>query len=69
MRILKLFAFLGLCIIVGSCNQNENMIAKIYSAASSDTTSYHNLRILCKNYPERLAGTPFSSGNNGKGEF
>jgi len=40
-----------------SCNTDKTEIARIYSAAQNDSTSYYILRGLCKNYPNRLGGS------------
>lgn len=50
-----------LLIAVGcSTRSDKDIIADIYKTASCDSTSYHNLRILSKNYPNRLCGTSIS---------
>ena len=50
-----------LFILMGcSSRTDKEIIADIYKSSSSDSTSYHTLRILSKNYPNRLCGTPIS---------
>ncbi len=57
MRVLNSLFFSGLLLIICSCNHESDMISRIFSASSSDSLAYHNLRILCKEYPNRLGGT------------
>lgn len=40
-----------------SQNQDSLIISSIYQNALTDTTSYHNLRILTSDFPDRLAGS------------
>lgn len=40
-----------------SQNQDSLVISSIYQNALTDTTSYHNLRILTSDFPDRLAGS------------
>lgn len=57
MRVPNSFLIVGILLFLNSCQNDSETIAKIYSASSSDSVAYHNLRVLCKEYPNRLAGT------------
>lgn len=48
--------FLFLAVVAFS--QEEKTIKAIFDEAITDTTAYHNLRLLCKNHKGRITGTP-----------
>jgi hypothetical protein len=56
------YYFLGLLLTLSGCSAKNDteVIAEIYKTANGDTSTYHTLRILSKNYPNRLCGTPIS---------
>jgi len=56
------YCLLGLFLILAGCTpkSDSEIIADIYKTSSSDTSTYHTLRILSKKYPNRLCGTPIS---------
>ena len=57
----RTFMIISLFFIMGcSSRTDKEIIADIYKTSSGDTSSYHTLRILSKNYPYRLCGTPIS---------
>ena len=39
-------------------SQEEKTVKSIFDEALTDTTAYHNLRLLCKNHKGRITGTP-----------
>lgn len=58
----KTFLLFNISLVLLGCSgrNDKEIIADIFKTTSSDTTSYHTLRILSKNYPNRLCGTPIS---------
>lgn len=53
--------FCAFLVIMGCSTKNDKeIIADIFKSSASDSASYHTLRILSKNYPNRLCGTPIS---------
>jgi len=36
----------------------EKIVKSVFDEALTDTTAYHNLRLLCKNHKGRITGTP-----------
>lgn len=47
-----------LFLVVVAFSQEEKTIKAIFDEAITDTTAYHNLRLLCKNHKGRITGTP-----------
>ena len=59
MKLLGLLIVIFLFSILKISGQNDELVLKsIFNEALSDTTAYHNLRILCKSYKGRITGTP-----------
>ncbi len=59
MRIaISLFILLTSVSLVSSAQNPEKTIKAIFDEALTDTTAYHNLRLLCKNHKGRITGTP-----------
>ena len=56
------FLLIGLTTLLFGCSakSDKEVIADIYKTTSSDTSIYHTLRVLCKDYPNRLCATPIS---------
>ncbi|MCX6557652.1 MAG: M20/M25/M40 family metallo-hydrolase [Candidatus Aminicenantes bacterium] len=53
---------ISLVITLSGCSAKKDteVFADIYKTAAGDTSSYQTLRVLCKNYPNRLCGTLLS---------
>lgn len=56
----SLLAISALLVFMGCTKNDKELIADIYKYSSSDSSSYHTLRVLSKSYPNRLCGTPIS---------
>ncbi len=57
MRTLITLIIGGILLFFYSCNSTSESIKEIYAASNTDTVAYHSLRVLCKEYPNRLGGT------------
>jgi hypothetical protein len=57
------YMFVLLIFLLSSCSSSNDSatIKKIFESATTDTTAYHTLRILSKEYPYRLSGTAISA--------
>jgi carboxypeptidase Q len=62
MRKICLSIIASFIILLFGCSRKNDteVIAEIYKTAGSDAAAYDTLRILSKNYPNRLCGTPIS---------
>ncbi len=58
MKLKSLFTFVLLLIAATAFSQEEKIVKAIFDEALTDTTAYHNLRLLCKNHKGRITGTP-----------
>ncbi|MGE0020530.1 MAG: M20/M25/M40 family metallo-hydrolase [Draconibacterium sp.] len=47
-----------LIVTTAAFSQEEKTVKAIFNEALTDTTAYHNLRLLCKNHKGRITGTP-----------
>lgn len=54
---LVFFIFIAGLFLNSRAQNPENNVEKLFSEALSDTTSYGNLRVLCKNYSGRITGS------------
>lgn len=58
MKQISLLTALFLIVTATVFSQEEKAVKLIFDEALTDTTAFHNLRILCKNYKGRITGTP-----------
>lgn len=59
---MKNFTFLLIpvfcCFLNLQAQEPEKIVKSVFDEALTDTTAYHNLRLLCKNHKGRITGTP-----------
>jgi hypothetical protein len=58
MKLNSIFTLILLLVTTVSFAQEEKIVKSIFDEALTDTTAYHNLRLLCKNHKGRITGTP-----------
>lgn len=58
MKLKSLLTVGFLIVTVTAFSQEEKTVKAIFDEALTDTTAYHNLRLLCKNHKGRITGTP-----------
>jgi len=61
MKQILILTFGFLIVTVAVFSQEEKTVEAIFNEALTDTTAYHNLRVLCKNHKGRITGTPEAS--------
>jgi carboxypeptidase Q len=61
MKVKHLILYFSIISLIGCSEKNDStVIADIFKSTQTDTSSYHTLRVLSKQYGKRLAGTPAS---------
>ena len=58
MKSIFLFFFLGLTFVSGYAQDESKVIKSFFDEALTNRTAYENLRLLCKNHPGRITGSP-----------
>ena len=59
MKQMPAFIIIPVFLVLNSFAQEpEKIVESVFDEALTDTTAYHNLRLLCKNHKGRITGTP-----------
>jgi hypothetical protein len=58
MKLNSVFTVVLLLLAATVFSQPEKTVKSIFDEALTDTTAFHNLRLLCKNHKGRITGTP-----------